>query len=144
MIKVMEPRKLSRKERHGGHADELLAKYAKPIGMALAAFVREMESAEGLSVAASKPSDAPGVRIDNLFMTEMAGIHLRRVAQSKGVTQNELARRMKVNPSMITRIFQHPERCEVKTLQRLSRALGVPLRDVWPGLAPIEHAELPP
>jgi ribosome-binding protein aMBF1 (putative translation factor) len=52
---------------------------------------------------------------------------IRAVARAQGVSQSELARRLKVTPAVISRVFQHPERAKLQTLRRIAQALDVPV-----------------
>lgn len=54
---------------------------------------------------------------------------LKHEIHSRGMSQNELADRAGIASSTLTHIFQRPERVpDLTTLQRLSRALDIPLR----------------
>lgn len=55
---------------------------------------------------------------------------LRQVADVRGVTQKELAQRLNVSPSVINKVFRHPERSKLTTLRKLAAALNVDLRDI--------------
>jgi len=55
---------------------------------------------------------------------------LRQVAQSKKVSQKELARRLEVSPSVISKVFKNPDRSTVRTLKRIAKALGVELHAI--------------
>jgi DNA-binding XRE family transcriptional regulator len=54
-----------------------------------------------------------------------AANRLRQVAESKGITQKELARRLEVSPSVISKVFKEPDRSTLRTLKRIANALGV-------------------
>ena len=55
--------------------------------------------------------------------------HLLRNARHKsGITQDELARRLRTSKSAISRIENHAEDIRLSTLKRVARALGKDLR----------------
>ena len=52
---------------------------------------------------------------------------IRAVAKSQGVSQSELARRLKVTPAVVSRVFQRPDCARVDTIRRIAVALDVPI-----------------
>ena len=102
-------------------------RYATPLGIAFAAFVRELEKH-------TQPQDtSPDEQeVNDALAREVASVHLRRVARSQVISQKELARRLKVNPSVISRIFKSPEKSSLQTIRRIADALHVSLHDILP------------
>jgi ribosome-binding protein aMBF1 (putative translation factor) len=52
------------------------------------------------------------------------GVLLRQARQSAGLTQEELARRLKTKKTAISRIENHAEDIKLSTLERVAGALG--------------------
>ncbi|MDI6760746.1 MAG: helix-turn-helix transcriptional regulator [Candidatus Brocadiaceae bacterium] len=52
------------------------------------------------------------------------GVMLRRARESAGLTQEELARRLKTKKTSISRIENHAEDIKLSTLERVAMALG--------------------
>ncbi|HLG29664.1 MAG TPA: helix-turn-helix transcriptional regulator [Candidatus Brocadiales bacterium] len=52
------------------------------------------------------------------------GVMLRQVRESAGLTQEELARRLKTRKTAISRIENHAEDIKLSTLERVATALG--------------------
>ena len=58
----------------------------------------------------------------------LAGRRIAECRKAKGVTQNDLAQRLKIDQSQISRIERNPDRSTLKTLKRIAKALGVDVR----------------
>jgi len=56
------------------------------------------------------------------------GAVLRQARESAGLTQNELAIRLKTKKTAISRIENHAEDIKLSTLERVARALGKQLQ----------------
>jgi len=52
------------------------------------------------------------------------GVVLRQAREEAGLTQEELARRLKTRKTAISRIENHAEDIKLSTLERVARALG--------------------
>ena len=52
------------------------------------------------------------------------GVLLREARQKSGLTQEELARRVKTTKSAISRIENHAEDIKLSTIERVAKALG--------------------
>ncbi|MBP8981165.1 MAG: helix-turn-helix transcriptional regulator [Syntrophobacterales bacterium] len=52
------------------------------------------------------------------------GVILRQARESAGLTQEELARRLKTRKTAISRIENHAEDIKLSTLDRVAKALG--------------------
>lgn len=59
-----------------------------------------------------------------------AAHRLRRVAGERDISQKELARRLNVTPSVISRVFKNPDRSRLATLRKIAHALGVELHEI--------------
>jgi ribosome-binding protein aMBF1 (putative translation factor) len=55
---------------------------------------------------------------------------IRQLMKQRGLTQRDLAARMKVSPAVITRILKQPNRSRLDTLRRIARALDVPVGEL--------------
>ena len=56
------------------------------------------------------------------------GIMLKQARESAGLTQEELARRLKTKKTAISRIENHAEDIKLSTLERVATALGKQLK----------------
>ena len=56
------------------------------------------------------------------------GIMLKQARESAGLTQEELARRLKTKKTAISRIENHAEDIKLSTLERVAAALGKQLK----------------
>lgn len=56
------------------------------------------------------------------------GVMLRQARKAAGLTQEELARRLKTKKTAISRIENHAEDIKLSTLERVAAALGKRLR----------------
>ena len=56
------------------------------------------------------------------------GIMLKQARESAGLTQEELARRLKTKKTAISRIKNHAEDIKLSTLERVATALGKQLK----------------
>lgn len=56
------------------------------------------------------------------------GVLLRQARESAGLTQEELARRLKTRKTAISRIENHAEDIKLSTLERIAAALGLQLQ----------------
>jgi HTH-type transcriptional regulator / antitoxin HipB len=73
---------------------------------------------------------------DKIFSTDFdegyeqfkIGIMLRQARESAGLTQDELASRLKTKKTAISRIENHAEDIKLSTLERVAKALGKQLQ----------------
>ena len=56
---------------------------------------------------------------------EIAGSWIARARKQAGLTQKQLAAKLRVPQSQISRIEKNPERSTVKTMKRIAKALGL-------------------
>ena len=64
------------------------------------------------------------VKAENAAL-EIAGTWIAKARKQAGLTQKQLAARLRVPQSQISRIEKHPERSTVKTMKRIAKALGI-------------------
>jgi ribosome-binding protein aMBF1 (putative translation factor) len=64
------------------------------------------------------------VNADELAL-QIAADRIARARKAKNLTQKQLAEKLKVPQSQISRIERNPDRTTVRTLKRIARALGV-------------------
>ena len=55
---------------------------------------------------------------------------LREIVQAKGMSQVELARKAKMDPAMLSRVFKNPDNSKLGTLRRIAKALNVDIAQV--------------
>ncbi|MEX2213867.1 MAG: helix-turn-helix transcriptional regulator [Phycisphaeraceae bacterium] len=67
------------------------------------------------------------VDVDDLF-AEFAAERVTAARKAQGVTQQELANRLGMAQTQISRIERNPDRTTVRTLKRIAKALGVDVR----------------
>lgn len=67
---------------------------------------------------------------DSGYQELKIGFLLRSARHKSGITQEELARRLRTSKSAISRIENHAEDVRVSTLRRVAEALGKKLRIV--------------
>lgn len=59
------------------------------------------------------------------FALELAAERVARARKAAGMTQKQLAAKLKVPQSQISRIERNPDHTTVRTLRRIAKALGV-------------------
>ncbi|MBM4140535.1 MAG: helix-turn-helix transcriptional regulator [Nitrospira sp.] len=67
-------------------------------------------------------------RFDEGYEQFKVGVMLRQARESSGLTQEELARRLKTKKTAISRIENHAEDIKLSTLERVASALGKKLQ----------------
>lgn len=76
-------------------------------------------------VAKRKKTDAEFAKDYDLgFENFRIGVMLREVRETSGITQEQVARKLKTNKSAISRIENHAEDIRLSTLRKYARALG--------------------
>jgi len=55
---------------------------------------------------------------------------LREIVRSRGISQVELARKAKMDPAMLSRVFKNPDNSKLGTLRRIAKALNVGIEQV--------------
>lgn len=76
------------------------------------------------SKSASKPAKKPAGKTGETRVGEM----LRKARESVGVSQEELASRLKTKRTAISRIENHADDIKLSTLDRVAKALGKELK----------------
>jgi len=61
----------------------------------------------------------------DVFAKQLAGEQIAAARKAAGLTQKQLAERLKLPQSQISRIERHPDHITVRTLKRVARALRV-------------------
>lgn len=65
-----------------------------------------------------------------LAISERLALKLRRILRTEGISQNELAARMKVTPAQVTKILSGKENLGLKTISKIEKAIGQNLIEV--------------
>ena len=71
-----------------------------------------------------------------LAISERLALKLRRILRTEGISQNELAARMKVTPAQVTKILSGKENLGLKTICKIENAIGQSLIEVTPENTP--------
>jgi len=74
----------------------------------------------------ARPIDEKAARIG------LAHNKLVLAIRSRGLTQADIAKRLKKSPAAISRILKNPYRSRIKTISEIANAIGVDLSDVLP------------
>ncbi|MDE6479193.1 MAG: helix-turn-helix domain-containing protein [Muribaculaceae bacterium] len=61
---------------------------------------------------------------DWLLLSVKLAMKIRRLINAEGISQSELARRMKVSPAQVTKILSGKENLGIKTIAKVESALG--------------------
>lgn len=67
---------------------------------------------------------------DHCIASSAISNQLKQILKEKGLTQKELANRLNVNPSFISKVISNPERSTIKTLRGIANAIGVDLNTI--------------
>ena len=65
-----------------------------------------------------------------LAISERLALKLRHILKTEGISQNELAIRMKVTPAQVTQILSGKENLGLKTISKIEKAIGKHLIEV--------------
>jgi len=86
---------------------------------------------EGFAEAERAMSDPNSKWIDyDDYLAQTAVKRLVAARKSKGITQQELANRLGLAQTQISRIEKNPDRTTLRTLKRIAKALRVDVRDL--------------
>jgi len=66
------------------------------------------------------------------FAAEVAAEALLNARKEKGLTQQQLAKKVGIPQSQISRIERNPDRTTVKTMRKIAKALGVDVSRILP------------
>ena len=89
-----------------------------------------MEIAEAQELVAKlEDPRAEWVDLDE-YKLQLAGSKIAAARKAKGLTQTQLAKRLHLPQSQISRIERNPDRTTVRTLKRIGKALGVDVRSL--------------
>lgn len=61
---------------------------------------------------------------DWLLLSVKLAMKIRRLINAEGISQSELARRMRVSPAQVTKILSGRENLGIKTIAKVESALG--------------------
>jgi HTH-type transcriptional regulator / antitoxin HipB len=86
--------------------------------------VAKAKKSKSASKPAKKASAKPVVKSGESRVGEM----LRKARESTGISQEELAHRLKTKRTAISRIENHAEDIKLSTLERIAKALGKDLK----------------
>jgi hypothetical protein len=100
--------------------------------------VREVTPAEAPAayehlrkVQAARASSKMGfVEFDPAVPAKTAGGRLKQIFKKRGIRQVDIARRLGVAPSVISRVFKHPERSRLQTIRNIADAAGISLSEL--------------
>jgi hypothetical protein len=73
---------------------------------------------------------APTIDFDPAIPAKTAGQRLKLLLKSRGLKQSEIARRLGVAPSVISRVLKYPQRSRLGTIQKIAKAAGIPLGEL--------------
>lgn len=81
---------------------------------------------------AERISSDPATKWTNVddFFADVAAKRLVTARKAKGITQQELANRLGIAQTQISRIEKNPDRTTLRTLKRIAKALRVDVRDL--------------
>jgi ribosome-binding protein aMBF1 (putative translation factor) len=86
----------------------------------------ELVKAEMARDAIAKLEDPNTEWIDfDEYRLQLAGSKIAEARKAKKLTQTQLAKKLGVPQSQISRIERHPDQTTVRTLKRIAKALGV-------------------
>jgi DNA-binding Xre family transcriptional regulator len=138
-------------------SDAVVARYGVPFARALAAFVKALaegdRASNGFVAREVAVTEAPAlhrraeqvyaanqqaarrgtlrtVEFDPAKPAKAAGNRLKQLLKERGIKQTELASRLGVAPSVISRVLKHPERSRLATIQSIADAAGIPLKEL--------------
>lgn len=83
-----------------------------------------MAKAKKTKSAAKKSKKSAGAKVGGTRVGEM----LRKARESTGISQEELAHRLKTKRTAISRIENHADDIKLSTLERVAKALGKDLK----------------
>lgn len=90
---------------------------------------RSKEAHEAWLVAVRDETVRP-VDFDPEVPAKAAGSRLRQIFKERGIRQSDIARRLGVAPSVISRVFKYPERSRLRTIRNIADAAGIAIGDL--------------
>jgi DNA-binding XRE family transcriptional regulator len=91
---------------------------------------KRMEEGHKQFLAAVKNGSAELGDFDPAVPAKAAGSRLKQIFKERGIKQSEMARRLGVAPSVINRMFKHPERSRLETIRKIANAAGIALSEL--------------
>lgn len=55
---------------------------------------------------------------------------LKQICKQRGIKQSDIAHQLGVAPSVVSRIFKHPERSRLQTLRKIAEAAGIAMGEL--------------
>lgn len=91
-------------------------------------FEKLIEKDEALEhVGAFDDDEGPWIPLEDA-MAQIAASHIIKARKAAGMTQQQLAAKLKMPQSQISRIERNPDRTTVRTLKKIAKALKVDVR----------------
>jgi DNA-binding Xre family transcriptional regulator len=87
--------------------------------------VQRTEKSHKADLAAMRSGTAGAVEFNASVPAKAAGSRLKQIFKQRGIKQSEIARRLGVAPSVISRVFKHPERSRLQTIRGIADAAGI-------------------
>ena len=70
------------------------------------------------------------IAIEDIDPIPLVAARIREVLAERGMTQSDLAKRLEVNASVVSRVLSRPDRAKVATLRRIAEVLDIELYEV--------------
>jgi ribosome-binding protein aMBF1 (putative translation factor) len=74
--------------------------------------------------------NGPSVEFDPAVPAKHYGSKLKLVFKKRGIKQAVIARKLGVAPSVISRVFKHPEKSKLQTIRKIANAAGISMAEL--------------
>lgn len=91
---------------------------------------RRMADGHKAFLASVKSGSAEMVDFDPAVPARKALGRLKQICKQRSIKQSDIARKLGVAPSVISRVFKHPERSRLQTLRKIADAAGIPMGEL--------------
>ena len=91
---------------------------------------RRMAEGHKAFLASVKDGSAEMVDFDPAVPATKAFSRLKQICKQRGIKQSDIAQQLGVAPSVISRVFKHPERSRLQTLRRIADAAGIAIGEL--------------
>lgn len=91
---------------------------------------RRMADGHKAFLASVKNSSAEVVDFDPAVPARKALGRLKEICKQRSIKQSDIARKLGVAPSVISRVFKHPERSRLQTLRKIADAAGIAMGEL--------------
>lgn len=91
---------------------------------------RRMAAGHKAFLASVKSSSAEMVDFDPAVPAKRALGRLKQICKQRGIKQSDIAHKLGVAPSVISRVFKHPERSRLQTLRKIADAAGINMSEL--------------